>query len=191
MERLARVLADDVCLRIVFELNRRPMSMMQFYREFGGAPYDGIRSRFKKLENVRWIERVGERTGGKRRGAREVLFRATKPAMESDHAWRNPSDSLRQTGGWRTFERFCEKAVEAMRAGTFDARLDRVVTLSFLHFDQEGWVKATAGVDSFAAFLLKEQACAKERLHESGEQPIAVTVGLAAFESPTKLAKEP
>jgi DNA-binding HxlR family transcriptional regulator len=190
-ERLAPVLADDVCLQIVFELNHRPMSVTQFHREFGGATRSGIRSRFKRLERTRWLKKVDERTGGRRRGATEHFYRATRPAMTSDAAWQEAPDSLRGTQSWRIFKYFCEKVLEAMRAGTFDARTERSVTLSFLDLDQRGWTNVIAGIESLAAFLLKEQECAKERMRKSGEKPIAATVGLAAFETPAELAREP
>ena len=190
-ERLAPVLADDVCLQIVLELNHRPMSVTQFHREFGGASLSGIRSRFKRLERTRWLKKVDERTGGRRRGATEHFYRATRPAMASDAAWQEAPDSLRGTQSWRTFKYFCEKVLEAMRAGTFDARTERSVTLSFLDLDQRSWANVITGIESLAAFLLKEQGRAKERMRKSGEKPIAATVGLAAFETPAELAKEP
>jgi hypothetical protein len=190
-ERLAPVLADDVCLQIVIELNRRAMSVTQFHRELGGASPSGIRSRFKRLERAGWVRKVDEKTGGLRRGASEHFYRASRPAMIGDGAWQTPPDSLRGTPSWRTFKRFCEKVLEAMRSGTFDARADRSVTLSFLNLDQQGWANVIAGIESLAAFVLKEQARAKARLEESGEKPTAATVGLAAFETPAELAKEP
>ncbi len=189
-ERLAPVLADDVCLQIVTELNRREMSVTQFHREFGGASPSGIRSRFKRLERAGWLKKVNEETGGQRRGTSERFYRATTPAMRGDDAWRDPPDSLRGTPRWTTFDRFCEKALEAMRAGTFDARLDRYVALSFLSLDRQGWANVVAGIESLAAFILEEQERAKARMEKSGEEPLMATVGLAAFERPAELAKE-
>jgi hypothetical protein len=190
-ERLAPVLGDDVCLQIVFELNRSAMSVTQFHREFGGASLSGIRSRFNRLKRAGWLKKVDEQTGGRRHGASEHFYRATTPAMTGDGAWQSPPDSLRGTRSWRTFERFCEKVLEAMRSGTFDARTDRSVTLSFLNLDRRSWENVIAGIESLAAFILEEQARAKVRLEKSGEKPIAATVGLAAFETPPELAKEP
>jgi hypothetical protein len=182
-ERLAPVLADDVCLQIVSELNRREMSVTQFHREFGGV-IGGIRRRFKKLETSGWLKKVNEETGGRRRGATEYFYRATRPAIIDGNAWADLPDALRETRGWKTFECFSERVKEAMRAGTFDARVDRYVTLSFLSFDQQGWTNVIAGIEALSAFLLEEQELAKDRLANSGEQPVLMTVAMGAFEAP-------
>jgi hypothetical protein len=78
-----------------------------------------------------------------------------------------------------------------MRAGAFDARVDRYVTLSFLSFDQKGWANVITGLDSLSAFLLEEQERAKDRMAKSGEQPVLATVGMGAFEAPKDSAKAP
>ena len=193
LERLAPVFADDICLRIVLELNRRPMSVTQFHREFGGASIGGIRSRFKRLERAGWLKRVGSETGGKRRGSSEHFYLATKPALVDDEAWREPPESLRGTNSWKTFSRFCDRALESMRNGVFDTRLDRFVTLSFLELDRQGIANVTSQIESFANLLSEEQARAnqKKRGADEAEDQIGITVGLAAFETPAELAKEP
>lgn len=183
-ERLAPVLADDVCLQIVSELNRREMSVTQFHREFGGTAIGGIRRRFKRLETFGWLKKVNEETGGRRRGAKEYFYRATRPAIIDGDAWADLPDALRGTRSWQTFERFSEEVKEAMRAGTFDARVDRYVTLSFLSFDQQSWTNVIAGIETLSAFLMEEQELAKDRLAKSGEQPVLMTVGMGAFEAP-------
>src|SRR5258705_13100521 len=103
------------------------MSVTQFDRDFGGAAIGGIRRRFKKLETSGWLKRVRKETGGQRRGATEYFYRATKPAFIDGDAWVEPPDALGRTRDWKTFGRFSENVKEAMRAGTFDARVDRYV----------------------------------------------------------------
>jgi len=193
LERLAPVFADDICLQIVSELNRRSMSVTQFHREFGGASIGGIRSRFKRLERAGWLKKVGSETGGKRRGSTEHFYVATKPAMVDDEAWCEPSESLRKTNSWKTFNRFCERTLESMRSGAFDARLDRVVTLSFLELDRHGVANVTSQMESFANLLSEEQARASRRKRgpAKAEDRVGVTVGVAAFETPAELAMEP
>jgi hypothetical protein len=190
-ERLAPVLADDVCLQIVSELNRREMSVTQFHREFGGTTIGGIHRRFKKLETSGWLKKVNAETGGRRRGATEYFYRATRPAFADGDAWADLRDDLRGTRSWKTFECFSEKVKEAMRAGTFDARVDRYVTLSFLSLDQKGWTNVIAGINALSVFLLEEQERAEDRMAKSGEQPVLVTVGMGAFEAPKDSVKAP
>lgn len=188
-ERLAPVLADDVCMQIVSELNRREMSVTQFHREFGGATTGGIRSRFKRLETSGWLKKVNEETGGRRRGATEHFYRATRPTIRDSGAWTEPSDALRRTRSWRTFKQFAEKVKEAMQAGTFDARVDRYVTLSFLSLDQQGWANVVAGIEALSALIFEEQGRAKARMKRSDEELVAMTVGLGAFEASKDVAK--
>lgn len=190
-ERLSRVFADDLCIQIVSELNHREMSVTQFHREFGGASFRRIWGRFKKLETSGWLKKVKVRGGGKRRGGKEKFYRATMPVMTDSAAWENPSEPLAGTQRWETFVHFARKVREAMTAGTLDARVDRYLTLSFLSLDQQGWANVVAGIEALSKFISDEQDRAKLRMAKSGEKPIMATIGLAAFESPGELAKEP
>lgn len=190
-ERLAPVIADDLCLRIVTELNRREMSVTQFHRELGGASKGGIRSRFKRLERAGWLKKVNEQTGGRRRGAKEHYYQATRPWMAGGGPWDDPPEPLRSNREWKKFSAFAKRVTKAMEAGTFDSRLDRSVTLSFLDLDETGWANVTAGIESLGTLVLEEQECAKARMGKSGEEPLAATVAWAAFETSAELAKEP
>ena len=190
-ERLAPFLADDLSRRIVGELERRQMSIPEFHREVGGATVGGIRRRFKKLETSGWLKRVDRKTGGRLRGASEYFYRATQPAFDADDAWSRPPPSLEGSERWRTFEGFSDEVVAAMRAGAFDRRLDRYVTFSFLSLDLEGWEHVVAGIEALAGFMRDEQQRAADRMAESGEAPLAATVGLAALEAPANSAKAP
>lgn len=187
-ERLSPLLADELCMRIVAVLNEREMSATQFHRELGGASIGGVSRRFKRLETAGWLKRVKRQRGG-RRGATEVFYRATKPAIVDDAPWKDPSDSLQEAAGWPGFERFFELAKEAMTVGTFDARIDRSVTWSMISLDQQGWENVTAEIEELLATMLEEQESAKRRLAESGEKPITMTVGLAAFKALKNVAK--
>ena len=72
-----------------------------------------------------------------------------------------------------------------------DARDDRAFAWSLLQLDEQGWKNAVAKTNATLAFLYEEQERAAERMPESGEQPIAMTVALAVFESPGSVSKQP
>lgn len=182
--RVAKVFADPLNLKIVAELNMREMSPTQFLDEFGGASISGIDRRFKLLAEMGWLKMVGEKTGGRRRGATEHFYRATGPAIFDNRSWSEVPDAIRATFSWRIFEQLAEQVREAMTAGTFDARPDRHHTWSLLLLDQLGWEQVIAAVDALFESLFEEQADAKIRIAKSGEKPILATVALAAFESP-------
>lgn len=189
--RLSKVFADELCLKIVAELNLREMSAPQFHEEFGGAPVSGIRRRFKMLAEIGWLKKVGDKTGGRRRGATEHFYRATGPAIFDNCTWFDVPDSIKATYRWRTFEGLAEQVKEAIEAGTFEARTDNHLSWSLLLLDQLGWERVTAAVDALLAFFLEERDRAEDRIADSGESPVTMTVALAAFESPKDAAKAP
>ena len=115
---------------------------------------------------------------------------ATKPALVDDEAWSEPPESFTEMRSWKTFNRFCQRALESMRSGVFDTRLDRFVTLSFLELDREGVANVTFQLESFASLLLQAQEQAKTRT-DGGDNLVGVTVASAAFETPPELAREP
>jgi hypothetical protein len=187
--RVAKLLGDEDCMQILTAANLRRVSAPQFHAEFGGDR-DAIRRRFKKLEEFCWLTMVGEKTGGARRGGAEKFYRATGPALRNSRALEAP-DSITEQSSWKAFEEIAELAKEAMRAGTFDARADRYCTWSLLALDEEGWKKVTAAIEALLTLLHEEQENAIARLKMSGEEPILMTVALAAFESPAQACKEP
>lgn len=189
--RLSKVFADELSLKIVAELNLREMSATQFHRECGGAKVDVVRRRFNMLTEMGWLKRVHYKSGGKRRGAVENFYRATGPAIFDNETWANVPNSIRIAHSWKVFNQLSEQIKDAMVAGTFDSRADRHFTWSLLRLDQKGWEKMIAAVDALFAFILKEKDRAEDRLVDSGEKPITMTVAMVAFESPKDSVKVP
>lgn len=187
--RLSKVFADPLCLKIVAEANLREMSAAQFHKQFGEANIGGIRRRFKTLAEIGWLQKVGQKTGGRRRGATEYFYRATGPAIFDSKTWVDVPDSVKTTYSWRTFDQLSEQVKEAIGAGTFDARPDSHLSWWPLRLDQLGWEKVVAAVDAMFAFAFEAQGDAKLRLSSSGEEPITATLALAAFESPKDSVK--
>jgi hypothetical protein len=189
--RISRVFADPVCLKIVAELNLRAMSATEFHKKFGGASRSGIHRRFKLLTELGWLAKVGEEKGGRRRGATELFFRATGPAIFDNDTWSDLPDSIQTTYSWRIFEQFAEQFREAVEAGTADARIDRHFSWSLLLLDQLGWETVIAALDSLFEFIFEEQIAAECRVADSGEKRVRMTVVLAGFESPGDSPKAP
>lgn len=186
--RMSKLLADEVCMQIVLAANSKPVSAPQFHAEFGGE-LGGIRRRFKKLEEFSWLKKIGEKTGGGRRGGTEKFYRATGPALRDIEPWKAPK-SITEEPSWTVLEEISDRAKEAMKEGTFDARSDRYWTWSLLALDEKGWRKVVAAIEALLASLRKEQVDANERLRKSGEEPILMTIALAAFESPADACRE-
>jgi hypothetical protein len=191
-ERLAIVIADEICLRIIEELNMRPMSAARFYRAFGheleNATYQRVLRRFKRLRAGGWLARVDPPVHER---STEHFYRATIPAIHRGFLQPGPSAATSDPDSRRAFEQVCSDAKEAMRAGTFDARTDRYVTCSFLAFDRRAWREVIRELDELADYIDEEQRRAAKRLEESGERPIAMDVVMAAYESPKEAPKAP
>ncbi len=190
-ERLAPILRDEVCLEIVAELNRREMSVTQFHRELGGASKGAISRRFKALERGGWAGKAAKETGGRRRGATEQFYRATKPAVLNYDPCADPPGSLLATEGWHAFEQLCGQMREEMMTGSFDARLDRIINWSFVSLDRQGRRNVIGDTEELFQFISDEQARAGRRMAKSGEAPVTMTVGLAVLEASKELTKAP
>lgn len=189
-ERMAKVFADELCLQIVGEANLRAISPTGFHSQFGGSVHQ-VHRRFKTLEQLGWLKNVDVKTGGRRRGAREHFYRATAPAIVDSPVWAEVPSSGKAARSWATFVQLSEEIKGAMRGGTFDAHDDRSFAWSLLQLDEQGWKNAVAKTNAVLAFLYEEQERAAQRMAESGEEPIPMTVALAAFESPRDTKKQP
>lgn len=194
--RLSKVFEDEICIQIIEDANRGDISVPVFHEKYGkqfGLTRDSIRHRFDRLERIGWIRVVGQKTGGRRRGATEKFYRATGPALYDEERrgpWANVPDSLSSDDDWQTFARFSEQVKNAALAGTLNRRDEMWMAWSDLRLDREGWEKLASSLEALHAFIRAERKAAKARLEESGEEPIVIAVALGAFETPLPM-KEP
>lgn len=187
MRRLAKVFADELSLRIVAELNLQAMSATEFHREFGGASIRAIRRRFRMLADLGWLTQVD---AVKRRGAVEKIYRATGPAVFDNDTWDDLPDSQKGQHSWTAYRQLMDQVAEAIAAGTFDSRNDRHLTWSLVALDEEGWGKVAGAIDALFELILDEASAAEPRLERSAQEPLRMTVGLLAFESPRGTEQE-
>jgi hypothetical protein len=184
-ERLSPAIADDMCRRIVQELNLRAMSAARFHRAFGhkfnGASYQSVLRRFKRLEEVGWLARVRPPVHQR---STEHFYRATIPTIHDNFLRPNLPDAANDPDKWRAFQQLCGDAKEAMQAGTFDARTDRYVSWTYLALDRQAWDGVILELDALLNYIDDEQQRAAKRLKGSGESPIAMSIATAAYESP-------
>ena len=76
-----------------------------------------------------------------------------------------------------------------MQVGTFDARTDRSVSLTFLALDRQAWDEVILELDALLAYVNDEQRRAAKRLKDSGDSPIAMNIATAAYQSPKDAPK--
>ncbi|HEU4904823.1 MAG TPA: hypothetical protein VFT19_01750 [Solirubrobacterales bacterium] len=190
-QRLALVLRDDLRFEIVSESNEMEVSVPQFYRETGGVSRPAVARRFKGLEGGGWLGRGRTVSGGARRAGVEQFFRATKPAIRDHDFSADLLSGMVGTETWHAFEGLCQLAREALVRGTFDMRTDRCLSWSLIRLDRQGWKNVIEGIEAVSQFVADEQDRARARMARSGERPIPLAIGLAAFEAPEETTKAP
>jgi hypothetical protein len=189
--RVAKLMADELRMKIVLELNMREMSPKGFHEEFGGGSISRVSRAFDLLAEFGWLFQTRTETGGKRRGAVEHFYRATQAAVFYNEIWAPLPKSMKEMISGGIFEELSERVRKAMEAGTIDARDDRHFSWMPLMLDEQGWTNVLERVDAVFHWLFEEQEEANLRMAESGEKPIPMTVALAAFESPKDTEKHP
>jgi hypothetical protein len=181
---MGKAFSHELRVMIMGELNQREMSATMFMRKFPQYSHSMIWGHFLKLEKYGFAERVGRKSGGKRRGGSEVFFRANARALFDQTSWALIPDSIKETVTGATASAYVERIKQAIDAGTIDIRPDRHFTWVDGQYDQQAWDETIEEQEAMFARLPQRQAEASVRLAESGEEPIRVTVALACFESP-------
>lgn len=179
--RLAKVFVDPLNLKIITALNLETMSPSQLAARFDSPSVFSIDRRCKLLTELGWIFKVGEKTGGERRGATENFYRATGPAVFDGDEWHGLSSTARKGASATTFQQGWERVTEALAAGTFDKRTDRHLTWCSLLVDQEGWDRVIGLLDGYFAELL---TVCENQVAPAGASGLTGTFLLAGFESP-------
>ena len=136
--RMAKVFADPLTLQILKELQFRDMSPSQLETKVGGASVQAFDRRCKTLTELGWLVRLG-------RGAESplVLYRAAGPEAFDADLWGGVPVMAKQAPSWPVFDDFCQKAEEALRQGSFNARPNRHVTWCTFLLDERGWLQVT------------------------------------------------
>jgi hypothetical protein len=183
MLRMSAMLADQLRTNIVCECRIRPMSPRSFRQEFGGPSLAKVQEAFAALERAGWLELAAD-YGGRQVDELDRLYRTAAETIVNDEAYATLPDSVRSLLAMRMLESLSARTREAMRAGTIVARDDAHLTWTALSLDQRGWDAVTARLAELFGSLAEIQEAAGARMAGSGEEPIAMTVGLLGFESP-------
>jgi DNA-binding PadR family transcriptional regulator len=182
--RLARVFSDSLNLEIMWRLDEAVLSATELHAKVGGASIWTFDKRLKLLVDLGWLVSVEKKTGGKRRGATEIFYRATGPEVPDAEVWSAISPGAKTAASWPTVDRFCRSASDALRAGTFDRRFDRYLSWINLLVDQQGWSQVLARLAQCQDASLRLEAESKSRNPRAKELPVLATCFIAGFESP-------
>jgi DNA-binding transcriptional ArsR family regulator len=181
---LARTIANPWRSRILGELYLRPLSPSQFVEEVGGE-ISTIARHFRYLAKHGYIEIVDEKSGGRRRGGVEHIYRTTQRDQLDSDAWATLPLEARKEWSRNSIAFFFRRITEAVEADTFDSETDRHFSWDAVSLDRIAWKEVTDRLDELLAWLPELEAESAQRLGSSEEEPIFATVGLSAFRSPT------
>lgn len=183
--RLSKILSDPLRINIFGECNIRDATPRGFREAFGGPSLAKVEQAFVELEQYGWLQRVPGEMGPTPDGL-DRSYRAARKAIIDEAAWSELPDSVRSLFTMRVVESLSHRTKEAMKAGTIDARKDAHLTWTGLALDQQGWETLIARLDELFYSVFEVQEEARERLADSDEEPIVMTVGLLGFESPAR-----
>jgi DNA-binding transcriptional ArsR family regulator len=193
LARMAKAMSSPLRIRILAELNNRAMSPTEFFNQCNveGHSVSTISKHFRKLAAYGFLELVETKTGEERRGAIESFYKATKHTVFDEQSWPMVPDALKGSITHEAFRALCERVINAIEAGTMDAREERHFSWTGFLLDQQGWDELIRRVDTLfhEAFSISDEA--SRRMKETGEEPIHSTLALAAFESPKDTTKAP
>jgi DNA-binding transcriptional ArsR family regulator len=184
--RSPKALASELRVRILVELNRRPLSPKGFQSRFGNWPLQHVAVEFRRLEELRCIEPIpaGAKKPNAGRGRPEQLYRPLRRSLFDEETWKELPASLRSDVTGITFTTFIERVAEAARTGALDARPDRHFTWSGLQYDSIAWGEMLACLGDLFRRSLAIHKESVSRARVKGDRLVPVTVGLACFESP-------
>ena len=182
--RLSKVFGDSLNLGIVNLLNGPPKSPSELKEELGFLSVKAFDRRCKLLVKLGWLAEVDSLTGGSRRGATEHFYRATTPDVTAGDILARIPAAARSSSNSPAFEQFCGAAVDAVRAGTFNARADRHMTLCTLLVDELGWTQVVASLRECSKTLSRVADEAGRRLKTEKKEGRGTGLFLAGFASP-------
>ncbi len=118
----------------------------------------------------------------RRRGAVEHYFRARPRSYIGHQDWRKVPKSLRDSVTGASLGTFFDKAADALEAGTMDAREDTTLNWMPMAVDTAGWAEVATVFEAVTNRLEAIHELCRRRMKQSGEEPTALVVGMAAFE---------
>ncbi len=177
--RLAKAIAHPLRVEIMVEVDRAPMSPREFVARRGGT-MSNVAYHFRELAACGCLELIEELPRG---GSVEHVYDVARRPLLSDEEFGGMPTPVRGGFNGSVLAVFVERAVEALRAGTLEAR-DWHLTWTPVSLDQPGFARVMAMLAKVQDLLASEEEAAAERLARSGEEPIHATVGLFGFESP-------
>lgn len=175
--------------RILGAAAQRDLSPSAFIREYGGE-ISNISRHFRQLAKWGYLEEVDRKSGGPRRGGIEHVYRTVRRAHLDTPSSEGLSRFIREEFSDTTLADYLKQIRDAVVAGTFDEDVERHLSWMALELNRECFKELSGWLDDLLARVPELQQKARRQMEESGEEPIATTVGLASFRSPQPAPEE-
>lgn len=145
--------------------------------------FDNTAYQVRALAAIGCIALVRKET---RRGGTAHIYKAVARPILDTESWEKLPLLEREIRSASDMQLLLGDAIEAIRAGTFDARLARTMLRIPAVLDDEGLSEVESAAAAFLDAALTAQANSSERLAESGEEGFKASVGALAFELPSR-----
>ena len=175
---IAKALSHPLRGHILVTLGDRVASPNEIARELGLAARD-LDYHVKVLIEVGMIKLVGTE---KRRGVKEHFYDLKRPVLYIDsRKWARMPEPIRSGFSASLLEVVMGEAVEALMAGTFNAR-DSHQSRTPMLVDEEGWTEVTKVMGGALEEVLGIAAKSAQNLKRTGGEGIPVEIYMMGFE---------
>jgi len=124
-----------------------------------------------------------------RRGFDEHFYEPVAPAIDFDDAdWMKLPQAIRSGLSAEMLQQIIESIVDALEAGSFDAR-NRHFTRTWLLLDERGWGELAKLLLGTLERMKAIQERSTGRCEKSSETPIPIEIAIAAFETATSISR--
>jgi DNA-binding transcriptional ArsR family regulator len=148
-----------------------------------GVSVSAAARHLEEMREAGLIEVVGERKG---EGAAEPLYRTLVRTFWSDEEWAELSYEERwRLSSWIVQLIFSD-VDEALKSGSFDARIDAHASRTASVVDEQGWRELTRLQAEALEAVFAVEAASAERLAERGEDGITAMSVMLCFEMPAR-----
>jgi DNA-binding transcriptional ArsR family regulator len=176
--RLAKALAHPLRLEILRHLGDRTASPSEIAAEIG-APLTNVSYHVRKLRSLGLIKLVRKTP---KRGVIEHYYSAKPRRQVTDAAWAETPPIVKQALTGPVAEGGFAEMVKASQSGGFD-RSNAHLARNPMQLDEKGWNETAKVLEDTLRQITSIEAKARERLKDSGEEPMASTLIMALFES--------
>lgn len=178
--RLVKAFGHPVRIDVLAILTLRVASPSEVAKELKQG-VSHVSYHFKVLKDVGFIELVRTEP---RRGAVEHFYRATSKALIPSEIAEQLPKAVRGSISATVCQSIIEEMASALKAGTFDSREDRHLSLVPMTLDEKGWGDLIEMLAQSLDRAIEIQGESASRLAESDEPGLSATVAMLGFESP-------